>query len=217
MNTSDRWTKIPGNYDTMNLAYLYKSTSDNGIPDFPQIDVRRPPEDLFSYSDINKCKDPKNNGLHFFIDDYRFEPLWTRPIKTLDKIKKFGVVLSPDFSLYSEFPLVAQMWNVYRSRWLANYWYENNISVIPTLMWGDERTYDFCFNGIPKHSIYALSMVGAKKNIEGYSSGLIEALNRLEPTTLLVYGNIPEELKHLFSGIGILQYHTYFEKRGGII
>ena len=41
----------------------------------------------------------RNLGVHFFQDDHKFETVWTHPNTHLDKLRMYGCVLSPDFSM----------------------------------------------------------------------------------------------------------------------
>lgn len=153
----------------------------------------------FNYA---KSSEDTSAGLHFFIDDYQFERLWNSPRQYLDLLKKFDCVLTPDFSLYMDMPYPMQRWNIYRSRALGVWWQRQGITVIPTLSWSDEYSYEFCFDGIPKRSVVAVSTVGVmqdKRAKEHFFSGLNVALELLEPKCLLLYGaslsSIPCETK----------------------
>ncbi len=129
--------------------------------------------------------------IHFFIDDYQFERLWNKPEKYLSLLQSFEAVLTPDFSLYMDMPLPMQQWNEYRRRALGNYWQRNGINVIPTLSWSDERSYSFCFTGLPKRSTLATSTVGVKSSKDAlavWKAGMTEAMRRLKPKRLLLYG-----------------------------
>ena len=132
---------------------------------------------------------------HFFIDDYRFERLWNDPERYVPVLKRYGGVLSPDFSLYTDIPLPMQVWNSYRSKALASYWQRCGIDVIPTLCWSDERSYDFAFSGIPERSTVAVSTVGVARNKEArtlFEQGLREAIARLMPQCIVWYGKLLE-------------------------
>lgn len=213
MNENLKWAKTPGNYDSLNLALIYPSNNKYGIPNVPRIELEgfKPPKDLIAYGNKNKGSD---NALHFFEDDYKFEPVWNRPIKTLDKVKKYEMVLSPDFSLFTNYPRVIQIWNIYRNRWCDCYWSEKGIKVIPTVTWGDKESFDFCFLGIPKHSVVAISGMGSKKKStkEAYKLGFIEMLKVLEPKALIIYGGLNSELEE-YINIPTFRYKTYWEKR----
>ena len=74
-----------------------------GFPLIKKQDLDLTQIELISYSDISKNDDANlNKGVHFFIDDYRFEVLYNHPEKVLEKLKKYRFVLTPDYSLYSE-------------------------------------------------------------------------------------------------------------------
>ena len=88
-------------------------------------------------------------------------------------------------------PLPMQQWNIYRSRALGNYWQRNGITVIPTLSWTDERSYGFCFDGLPKRATYAVSTVGVRTSdfsMDIWRAGMDEAVKRLKPERLILYG-----------------------------
>ncbi len=44
-------------------------------------------------------------------------------------MKKYDGVLSPDFSMYTNYPEAFQIWQVYRNRWCAAYWQSKGIKV----------------------------------------------------------------------------------------
>lgn len=58
-------------------------------------------------------------GVHFFLDDSRFERIWKEPYRYIKILQRFTCVLAPDFSLYMDMPLAMKIWNVYRSRLLG--------------------------------------------------------------------------------------------------
>ena len=63
--------------------------------------------------------------IHFYEDDVAFERIWNTPNKYLPIIKKFKGVITPDFSVYRDMPLVMQQWNIYRSRAIGLMLYHN--------------------------------------------------------------------------------------------
>ena len=148
------------------------------------------PEKLLPFNYAKSTPDPAYT-LHFFKDDYQFERLWSKPEKYLPLIQSFDAVLTPDFSFYMDMPLPMQQWNEYRRRALGNYWQRNGVNVIPTLSWTDERSYGFCFDGLPKKATLATSTVGVKSSEDTlaiWNAGMAEAMKRLKPKRLLLYG-----------------------------
>lgn len=105
----------------------------------------------------------KSTGVQFFIQDYQFQRVWFYPDKYVPILQKAGVVLSPDFSLYTDMPVAMQIYNHYRKHWLGAYWQQNGIKVIPSIAWSNEDSLDYCLDGEPKESIVAVSSVGTQK------------------------------------------------------
>ena len=135
-------------------------------------------------------------GIHFFLDDYQFMRLWNNPERYIDLLKKFNCVLSPDFSLYADYPTALQIYNHYRKHWLAAYWQMYGIEVIPTICWSNEKSFEWCFDGEPKHSTVAVSSIGTQNNKtakELFLKGYNEMMKHLQPETVIFYGKVPEE------------------------
>jgi len=161
---------------------------DGGWPMLAPVDAM--PKGLVTFEVATADKHPED-FCHFFVDDYRFERLWNQPERYIDTLRKYDGVLSPDFSMYTDMPLPMQAWNSYRSKALARYWQWKGITVIPTLCWSDERSYDFAFRGIPQRSTVAVSTVGVVRNRESmrlFKQGLREAITQLYPQRVLWYG-----------------------------
>lgn len=135
-------------------------------------------------------------GIHFFLDDYQFNRVWNNPDKYINVLKKFKCVMSPDFSLYTDYPKVLQIYNHFRKHWLAAYWQYHGIEVIPTLCWSDEKSYEWCFDGEPQGGTVAVSSVGTQKKAETkrlFLNGYNEMIKRLSPEAIIFYGNVPDE------------------------
>ena len=131
--------------------------------------------------------------VHFFLYDYKFERVWKRPNQDVEKLKRYRAILSPDFSMYLEMAPVLQLYNVFRNRWCGAYFSNKGIRVVPTVSWGDEGTFDFCFDGISRGSTVAVStyMVSAHGNHsdqkEFFLKGYREMLRRIEPERIICY------------------------------
>ena len=134
---------------------------------------------------------PPDVGVHFFLDDYQFNSVWLKPRKYLDMLGKFGAVMSPDFSTYSDMPIALQMYNHYRKHWLAQFWQFYGITVIPTISWSTPESYEWCFDGEPQGSVVAVSSIGTQDNkvsAELFRRGYREMTERLKPSVILCYG-----------------------------
>ena len=111
----------------------------------------------------------------------------------IEKLSRYRAVLSPDFSIYLEMAPVMQLYNVFRNRWCGAYWASKGIRVVPTVNWGDESTFDFCFEGIEKGSVVAVSTYMASEHDnrcdqkEWFMTGYNELLRRIEPERIICY------------------------------
>lgn len=139
---------------------------------------------------------PGNNsgkGIMFYLDDYRFSSVWNQPQKYISLLKRFGAVMSPDFSMYTDMPLAIQLYNHYRRMWCSAYWEAHGIKVIPCICWSDERSFDFCFDGQPHSSIVSVSTVGTQRyaqSKENFRRGYEKMIKTLTPKKVLVYGRV---------------------------
>ena len=143
------------------------------------------------------CSNTKNNdtdfnkkcGVHFFVDDYRFNGIYYNPQKTLAKFSQYAFLLTPDYSLYADMQLWLQIANVAKNRWVGAYWQSKGLTVIPTISWGTVQSFSFCFDGVEKNSIVAIGMIGSKKgNYLGFMRGYQEMIKRIEPEAIICFG-----------------------------
>lgn len=191
LRSIDNWEEMPGNLDVLNIFNrTYPSSNKYGIPDI--LDTPFVPEGLVPYGTQVKRKYAQVVGkcVHFFLDDHKFESLWNKPIKTLPPIQFMGQAISPDYSISTEYPLIVNLWQIYRSRWLTRYWQEHNIDVIPNVTWTDESSYEYCFLGIPEGSTVAVGTVGinSKEKKAEFKKGFEKMIEVIKPKAIVVYG-----------------------------
>lgn len=132
-----------------------------------------------------------DTGIHFFIDDYQFERVWSNPHRYIELLSKFDCVFTPDFSIYTDMPRAMMIWNTYRSRLMGQMMQEAGLKVIPTVSWAKSDSFDFCFDRLPTRSTLAISTIGTGYNHETkriFDEGLSEMASRLSPETIIVYG-----------------------------
>jgi len=92
--------------------------------------------------------------------------------------------------------LALQIFNTYRSRWCGFYWQSKGLSVIPTVSWSDERSYDFCFDGIEQHSIVAVSTIGCAESKKLFMAGFMAMCDKIEPQQVICYARPFAEMGH---------------------
>lgn len=203
-------------YDNLQLGF-YEPCGKYDIPKLEPVRVSNVPE-LISYNYANTVKDKQNKGVHFFVDDYQFLRLWNNPSAYVSLLSQFQLVFTPDFSLYTDFPKAMQIYNHYRKHWLGAYWQALGVTVVPTICWGDESSFDFCFDGEPVGGAVAVSSVGTQNNTQAkqaFLMGYNEMINRLNPEMIIFYGNIPDECKGNFVRIRAFQEKFREVKRDG--
>lgn len=142
------------------------------------------------------CSDTRSNdnaenkrcGVHFFVDDYRFSGIYNDPEKSLAKLSQYAFLLTPDYSTYSDMNLWRQLESVAHSRWVGAFWQSKGLKVIPTISWGDARSYGFCFDGVEQNSVVAVGMIGCKHNKLAFMRGYNAMLDRLLPSAIICFG-----------------------------
>lgn len=188
-----------------------------GFPDLlPQtFTVHDLPDTLLSYRSERKTWTPGHEDArmskaicHFFLDDYRFESVWTQLHNGMRRVERYWGALTPDFSLYANWPTVCQQWNHYRQQWLGCYWQEHGIPVIPTVNWSTPDSFYWCFSGIPQQQIVALSVPDLRSTPTKrlFMAGYRQMLKVLQPSAVLVYGTLPEILKSAYPRAEIREY-----------
>ena len=184
--------------DYMNLDKFYpKIAGKYGMPLIRKQNINLENIELLGFNNARTSKE-KHKFLHFFLDDYQFYRVWNELRGNGEIIKEYAGALSPDFSLYLDYPISLQIYNTYRNRYCGAYWQSLGVKVVPTIGWSDEKSFDFCFDGVEKGSIVAVGTVGVMNNKEAkelFIKGYNEMLKRIEPSKIIIYGNEIEGLE----------------------
>lgn len=188
-----------------------------GFPILKPVDVKPQVSEIQQFSEIMAAPE-YNLGVHFFIDDYRFERCWQNPERYTKYLEKHPFVIQPDFSTYTDMPVIMQMWNKYRNHLLAWYWQNMcGLDVVPNVMFSDENSWHWVFDGMPQNSTICISNVGVMQNKEwreAFAVGLTEMIKRLSPTRILFYGTIPADYD--FGDIEVMAFKSRsFRKKIG--
>lgn len=132
----------------------------------------------------------KDRIIHFFIHDHLFERVWNTR-STLHWVVGYRAVLTPDFSTYTDTSIAYQIWQRFRSQYIGAYCQSRlGLKVIPTLCWSTEASFEYTFDGIDKGCVVACNSIGIEKQgvIDLHLAGLKEAIRRIEPAKIFVYG-----------------------------
>lgn len=167
-----------------------------GPYDIPKINPEKwEPVSFIPFTEANQCKSRDKTGIHFFVDDYRFDSVWYFLKRYTDMFSQFAAVMTPDWSLYTDWPVAVQIWNHYRKHYVGAHLQDEGIKVYPSVSWSDERSYEWCFDGDPVGGTVAVSSVGTQKDPETrrlFMRGYEEMMRRLTPETVIFYGDVPD-------------------------
>ena len=169
-------------------------------------------------------KDNKDKTIHFFTYDWKFEKVYENAEDELEKLSQYYCLLSPDFSIFTNMPLALQIESIFKNRWCGAYWQSKGLKVIPTVSWGDEKSFDFCFDGVEEGSIVAVCTYYRENCEEDFMLGYNEMMKRIKPSLVICYdepfksmtGNIKEFLPTTYEWTKNLDWKDkarfYYEK-----
>ncbi len=151
--------------------------------------------ELIACSDVSR-NDTKNlhKGVHFFVDDFRFESVYNHPEKALERYGKYKFLLTPDYSLYAEMNPWRQIESIGKARWVGAKWQKAGKIVVPTMSWGLTRTYEFCNDGVEKNCVVAVGMIGCKSNKRDFLRGYYQMMSQIEPEAVICFGKPFDEM-----------------------
>ena len=148
-------------------------------------------------------------GVHFFIDDYLFQRAWHDPPRYALFLRSFPAVMTPDFSMFADYPRAVQIYNHWRKHQLGAYWQQTGMTVIPSIGWVGRDSYSWCFDGEPVGGTVAVSSVGTQKSKDArrlFLDGYNEMMARLMPSKIIFFGDVPKECE------GNIEHHApYYE------
>lgn len=183
--------------DPLFMRNTYPVSGQLGIPI-----VRRQEIDLDNVSLI-ACSDTRPNdnevnrrcGVHFFVDDYRFEDVYRHPRRTLDKFSQYAFLLTPDYSTYADMNPWRQIESVAHSHWCGAYWQSQGLKVALTMTWSTPSLDDVCLGYVEHHAIVAVGMIGCKQNKTAFMRGYDAMLERVDPDAIICFGAPFEEMR----------------------
>lgn len=147
--------------------------------------------------------------LHYFAKDNCQNRLFGNICADKSLHEKVFATTSPDFSVDSN-----HCWrclneaNILKARIIAALWQSRfEESVILTLIWGDETTYDVAFSNIEKGSVCAVSYQGIQEE-SIFKEGLKRAIDKIQMDYICWYGSIPPYLKEFYDPYRIIKMQT---------
>ncbi len=171
--------------------------------------------ELLSYLKIkNNSIENQNKTIHFFTYDWNFENVYEKPEIALEKLDQYYALLTPEFSTYKDMPLARQIDSVFKNRWCGAYWQKQGMKVIPTVSWGSIPCMEFCFDGIEKGSVVAVSTYTREDNKDGFMLGYNKMLEMIEPSAIICYGTPFPEMTGNIKAIDPFNKEELIKKMG---
>jgi hypothetical protein len=157
------------------------------------------PKNLVPFSKT-KDADNYNQFVHFYEIDNKILAFGKNPQIYFPRLSQFKGAIGCDISVCRNMPFALQIFHTYWNRALT-FWLQNqNFTVVPNVRFGDERSYSFCFEGIPPKSVISIGTHGCmkkKEDIHYETKGVSETIKQLKPEAIILYGTVNEKIKYL--------------------
>lgn len=131
--------------------------------------------------------------LHFYAEDSSFEHIFNNPGKFTANFvaQNLKGIVEPDFSMRVNEPFVHNLWAHYRQRFMARYFQEVGIKVIPNIGGDQEWVYATIPYKPPCVAIQIQSGLSGEKStryaIAAYESMITNMLKFIKPDSLIIY------------------------------
>ena len=189
----ERYRHVRNGYLNCNV-HMYPGVGAYGVPEVAPVDIDLAGCDTIGFDRALSCRNPEKKIVHFFMDDYKFEVCWLWPKRYIANLSRFRGVIGPDFSSYTDFPWAAQVFNHYRRQWLARFWQDNGVQIIPNVQLGLDdggASFDYCLDGVPHGGVICTSTLGgfrSQATREMWLERWTEMLRVLNPERVLLFG-----------------------------
>lgn len=186
-------------YDDGFNSYLVEGATfigDAGIPVLQNMNNLQVPKELIPFTKSRKNLE-RRKFVHFYVHDDNFKCVFNHPEKYVELFKTYDGIISPDPTMFIDNSKCLLETSTYMNRAFAFYYAKKGIPVIPNIRWTNEKSYEFCFLGIPKKYIVSISTHGcckSRQQKEDFKKGLSKMLEVLEPTDVIVHGSMPKSI-----------------------
>lgn len=152
--------------------------------------------------------------IHFFTYDWNFETVYNKAEAALEKLDQYYALLTPDFSVYTDMPLVRQIDSVFKNRWCGAFWQKHGLTVIPTMEWGSPKSYEFCFEGVEQGSVVAVATYGRESHKGEFMEGYNKMLEIIKPSAIICYGEPFKEMRGNIKAISAYNHQEIIKQIG---
>ena len=207
-------------------------TSDKNF-DIPELDLEMIPEELPEKLDIwagheidsERAEDEDqwwlaqwhsgNRGIPFersilslYTEDFHFEGLYYDPSMNTKKILNTGITtcIMPNYSVNQDWPIATWIWAAYRSAYVARYWQEAGLMVIPDIQYGGsddalDVTLECIPEGCPVVATQVQNIRGDMDQVRTTARLLKAAEDRIGFKQIMVYGHTDADRVVQYAGL----------------
>lgn len=145
--------------------------------------------------------------MAFHVYDEKFENWWHLPAYYVSKFMAAGVTqsITPDFSMWTEWPEALNIYNLYRNYWLGRFFQECGWRVIPNIAAGGPNSLNYAWDGCPERPpVASIQLQTIPKANEPEWKPTIDsfkrALETVKPESLIIYTGKrgPEFMEEVF-------------------
>ena len=193
----------------------FKTVGKYGMPLIKKQEIDLEKIELLAFTKTKfNDEENRNKTIHFFTYDWNFESVYEKPEEALEKLDQYYDILTTEFSNYKDMPLARQIDSVFKNRWCGAFWQKQGVLVIPTVSWGSIPCMEFCFDGIEKGSVVAVSTYTREDNKAGFMLGYNKMIEIIEPSAVICYGTPFEEMKGNIKAIDPFNKEELIKKMG---
>jgi hypothetical protein len=173
-------------------------------------DASRAPTDTYCKTDYSEdyyyCvssgpfeQDQPIGTLGFYTEDHRFTDAYYNSDVFAEYLAELqpNAILTPDFSTYSDWPLVMRLWGLYRARWCGRLWQELGYKLIPSIqsLGHFDYTKELVLETLPD-KCPLLSLQTRKSDTEDLVDFIKNCVQVRTPEKFILYGGL-EKQKYL--------------------
>lgn len=187
--------------DKLNQSALFETENEYGFPEVSSSKNFRC-KDLIPFHQCKKMlAGDKDKAVSFFLDDYKFEQVWTRPRDFIRTFQYYGNIISPTFSIWSNQPYALNLFNMYRSRWCTRFYQEFGHHI-------EDKIFNFD-SGKKIKGDNAVSVYGNTSYNEAFAESFVAYCLGIEPNRGKEYHS---NFKKLMSESGLSAYEGCVKK-----
>lgn len=144
--------------------------------------------------------------IGFYTDDVRFEAIYNESASFLEWLDDVSpkCLIGPDFSAYGNWPLVLNLYSVYKSRWCTRLWQQVDYPVIPTVQMIDQYPHTlskkYVLETLPTKCTLAIEARLGSKEYQILTNWINLIIQICKPECLVLYAG-EEKQKYIIGDI----------------